>query len=76
MKAKDVKHIAHCRLVALTERLGNKIAAVNMVTENNGPSESWTRKFLNEEITNPTVDRLDELIAALDLIDKAEKAAA
>jgi hypothetical protein len=65
MNAREIAEKARHDLLGLSTRLGSRRAAVAHL-DGCGLSSSWLLKFCNGEISNPTVDSVDRLRAALD----------
>lgn len=69
MNAREVAEQTRQRLQEVAEQLGSRRAAVD---EMSGPdlSPSWLRKFLNGQISNPTIESVATLQAALEAFEQ------
>jgi len=64
MDVKELTEQTKQRLLSLSERLGSRRAAVEQLS-GNGLSSSWMLKFMNGEISNPTIESIAALQKAL-----------
>lgn len=75
MNARDLAEQIRQRALAFAETLGSRKAAAAVLV---GPnlSQSWVLKFLNGEISNPTIESIATLQAALEQHQAVERPAA
>ena len=68
LRAQTARQEALRRCQFLVTQLGSNAALVDRLIVQ-GMSESWVRKFIFKHKTNPTIDKLDQLLKALDDIE-------
>lgn len=68
MNAREVARQARNQLLDLAEKLGSRRAAAEKLSAC-GLSSSWLLKFLNGQISNPTIESVATLQAALAKLD-------
>lgn len=73
MNVKEITESVRQRLLDLSGRLGSRKAAVEELS-GHGISSSWMLKFMNGEISNPTVESIATLQRVLAAYEE-EKAA-
>ena len=71
LRAQTARQEALRRCTFLATQLGSNSALVDRLIPL-GLSESWVRKFIFRHTTNPTIDKLDQLLTALDDIEAGE----
>jgi hypothetical protein len=71
LRAQTARQEALRRCTFLSTQLGSNAALVDRLIAS-GLSESWIRKFIFRHTTNPTIDKLDQLLTALDDIEAGE----
>ena len=71
LRAQTARQEALRRCTFLSTQLGSTAALVEKLNQM-GLSESWLRKFIFKHTTNPTIDKLDALLAALDDIESGD----
>ena len=71
LRAQIARQEALRRCTFLATQFGSNAALVDQLI-NRGLSESWIRKFIFKHTTNPTIDKLDQLLTALDDIESGD----
>lgn len=74
LRAQTARQEALRRCNSLIKNYGSSVALIDKLTEH-GMTESWVRKFIWKYTTNPTIDKLDQLLAALDDIEAGDDGA-